>query len=229
VNYLKSAGKYGSTPKIGALIFFKDSDGDPCHIGIVYGYDSSTVYTIEGNTSGASGVIDNGGGVCKKSYSRSYSRIHGYGYPDYSVLETTQYTEGWVKDSNGWWYRYKDGTYPSSCWKKINNVWYYFDKEGYAVANQWIATDGNAYYLDNNCKMVENRTLKVDASGKLVPAGAFYYKLGDVKNTEFRSVLDILVKKGALKGESGTGDDMVINLSEEAVRMFVVQHRLGLF
>lgn len=86
VQYLKAAKRYGSTPQIGSLIFFKDSDGDPCHIGIVYGWDSTTVWTIEGNTSGASGVVANGGGVCKKSYSRSYSRIHGYGYPDYSVL-----------------------------------------------------------------------------------------------------------------------------------------------
>ena len=228
VQYYRAAGKFGSTPQLGAQIFFNDSSGEACHTGIVYGYDSSTVYTIEGNTSGASGVIDNGGGVCKKSYSRSYSRIAGYGYPDWSILEQT-YTEGWVKDSKGWWYRYKDGSYPKSCWKKIDGNWYYFNGDGYAVANQWIVTDGNAYYLDGNCKMVSNKALKLDSSGKLVPAGAFYYKLGDVKSKEFRSVLDILVQKGALKGESGTGDDMVINLSEEAVRMFVIQHRLGLF
>jgi hypothetical protein len=166
--------------------------------------------------------------VCKKAYSRSYSRIYGYGYPNWSVLQE-EYTEGWVHDSKGWWYRYKDGSYPADCWKKIDGVWYYFDAEGYAVSNQWKIDNGNAYYLDGNCKMVTNKALKIDASGKLVPAGAFYYKLGDVTYKEFREVLDILVKKGALKGESGTGDNMVINLSEEAVRMFVIQHRLGLF
>ena len=41
------------------------------------------VYTIEGNTSVASGVIANGGGVCRKKYSLSYNRIYGYGRPEY--------------------------------------------------------------------------------------------------------------------------------------------------
>lgn len=41
------------------------------------------MYTVEGNTSGASGVIANGGGVCTKKYSLSYARIAGYGRPKY--------------------------------------------------------------------------------------------------------------------------------------------------
>ena len=154
----------------------------------------------------------------------TYIKSNGLnGYP------SKQYTEGWQKDANGWWYRYKDGSYPKSCWKKIDGAWYYFNGEGYAVANQWITYDNNAYYLGSDCKMVTDRTVKIDGSGKLVPAGAFYNKLGDVTSKEFRSVLDLLVQKGALNGEGGTGDDMVINLSEEAVRMFVIQHRLGVF
>lgn len=228
VNYYKAAGKFGSTPQLGAQIFFNDSSGEACHTGLVYGYDSTTVWTIEGNTSGASGVIDNGGGVCKKSYSRNYSRIAGYGYPNWSILEQT-YTEGWVKDETGWWYRYKDGTYPKSCWKKIDNEWYYFNAEGYAVANQWITTDNNAYYLDANCKMVTNRTVKIDSSGKLVPAGAFYVKMKDVTYKPYREALDAAVKAKILVGESGSGDDMVINLTEEAVRVFVYLHRAGVF
>lgn len=42
---------------------------------------ATQVITVEGNTSGASGVISNGGGVCKKTYSRSYANIVGYGRP----------------------------------------------------------------------------------------------------------------------------------------------------
>lgn len=42
------------------------------------------MYTIEGNTSGASGVVANGGMVCKKSYARNYSQIAGYGRPAYN-------------------------------------------------------------------------------------------------------------------------------------------------
>ena len=86
VKYYKQINKYTtSNPKPGYQIFFKDSDGDPCHTGIVYKVDKSYVYTIEGNTSGASGVIANGGGVAKKKYSLKYSRIHGYGIIEYDA------------------------------------------------------------------------------------------------------------------------------------------------
>ena len=40
-------------------------------------------------------VISNGGGVFQRKYSRSNSKIYGYGYPNWSVLES--YTEGWQK------------------------------------------------------------------------------------------------------------------------------------
>lgn len=71
-------------PMAGDQIFFKNSTRI-CHTGLVYKVDESKVYTIEGNTSGASGVIANGGGVCKKSYPLGYARIAGYGRPDYDV------------------------------------------------------------------------------------------------------------------------------------------------
>lgn len=80
--YYKNKGQFHKTPKVGDQIFFA-SGGDPNHTGIVYNVDSSKVYTIEGNTSGASGVVANGGGVCRKSYSLNYSRIYGYGRPAY--------------------------------------------------------------------------------------------------------------------------------------------------
>ena len=68
------------TPLPGDQIFFKNSSGI-CHTGLVLRVTSSTVYTIEGNTSSASGVIANGGCTRQKSYSRSYWNIAGYGRP----------------------------------------------------------------------------------------------------------------------------------------------------
>ena len=68
------------TPLPGDQIFFKNSSGI-CHTGLVLRVTSSTVYTIEGNTSSASGVIANGGCTRQKSYSRSYANIAGYGRP----------------------------------------------------------------------------------------------------------------------------------------------------
>lgn len=81
-DYFQAAGRFFSSPKVGDQIFFGNDD-DEYHTGIVYAVDGSRVYTIEGNTSGASGVVDNGGGVFKKSYYRSDSNISGYGRPRY--------------------------------------------------------------------------------------------------------------------------------------------------
>lgn len=84
------AGQYDKTPKVGSCIFFSGTrHAGANHIGIVVKVTDSKVYTIEGNTSGASGVIDNGGGVANKSYSRSYSRIMGYGHPNFDIGGTT--------------------------------------------------------------------------------------------------------------------------------------------
>ena len=75
------------TPKRGDVIyFFNSSKGRIGHVGIVYKVTSSKVYTIEGNTSGASTLVTNGGGVKKKSYSLTSTYIDGYGSVDYSVI-----------------------------------------------------------------------------------------------------------------------------------------------
>lgn len=81
--YFKNINQwYASNPIVGDIIFFKNTTRI-CHTGLVYKVDSTKVYTIEGNTSGANGLIANGGGVCKKSYSKSYRNIAGYGRPKY--------------------------------------------------------------------------------------------------------------------------------------------------
>lgn len=83
----KNKGAWGKTPKIGAQIFFTNGKRI-CHTGLVYDFDGKYVYTIEGNTSGASGVVANGGGVCKKKYLLTNSKIAGYGYPKYDEEPT---------------------------------------------------------------------------------------------------------------------------------------------
>ena len=84
--YYRNAGRFYSSPKVGDQIFF-GSKGKENHTGIVYKVDASKVYTIEGNTSGDAGVVANGGGVFKKSYSLKYYKIVGYGRPKYDVVE----------------------------------------------------------------------------------------------------------------------------------------------
>lgn len=88
--YFKNKGQLYSTPKVGDQIFFGSKSTGTCtHTGIVYKVDARYVYTVEGNTSGNSGVVANGGGVFKKSYRLDYSGIYGYGRPNYDA-ETTE-------------------------------------------------------------------------------------------------------------------------------------------
>lgn len=74
--------------KPGDIIFFSGTRHSGAnHIGLIYEVKDGKVYTIEGNTSGASGVVDNGGGVAKKSYKTTDTKVIGYGRPDYSLVD----------------------------------------------------------------------------------------------------------------------------------------------
>ncbi len=83
MNYYKGIGQFFSSPKVGDQIIFKNSKGVGYHTGIVIYVGETTVTTIEGNTSNGSGVVDNGGMVCQKSYNLGSSSIAGYGRPKY--------------------------------------------------------------------------------------------------------------------------------------------------
>lgn len=52
----------------------------------------------------------------------------------------------WYKNSQGWWYRNPDGTYPANCWAEINNNWYNFNADGY-MRTGWYIVGSNRYYL----------------------------------------------------------------------------------
>lgn len=89
--YYKNNGRLFDKPEKGDQIFFWNSGKSRVsHTGIVYKVDATKVYTVEGNTSGASGVVANGGGVKKKSYALNYNRIAGYGRPDWSKVANVE-------------------------------------------------------------------------------------------------------------------------------------------
>ena len=87
-NYYKQKGQFHtSSPQPGDQIFFtKDGGKSFYHTGIVEKVAGGRVYTIEGNTSSAAGVVENGGCVRDKSYALTYSKIGGYGRPDFSIV-----------------------------------------------------------------------------------------------------------------------------------------------
>lgn len=161
-NFIK-AGRYDKTPKVGDVIFFSGTRHNGAnHIGYVYKVSGNTVYTIEGNTSGGSSVVDNGGGVAKKNYSTSYSRILGYGKPKYDLgtstkKETTKskktYTGAFpTLPSRGYFKKGDKGTQVKNLQKFLN--WY----GGYK-----LTVDGdfgsNTYAAVRNFQSKENLTV----------------------------------------------------------------------
>lgn len=59
----------------------------------------------------------------------------------------------WRHDSNGWWYRNNDGSYPANTWKLIDGKWYFFNASGYMTTG-WQYINGNWYYMSQSGDML---------------------------------------------------------------------------
>lgn len=83
--HAKAKGTWHSTPKLGALVIFRNG----AHIGRVIAINVNTIRTNEGNTSsgGLNNVESNGGCVAEKSYTIGNSQIDGYVWIDYGTQE----------------------------------------------------------------------------------------------------------------------------------------------
>lgn len=92
-------------PFIGDQVFFT-RNGKPSgcyHTGLVYKVDKEYFYAIEGNTSKASTVVSNGGGVAKKKYLISkYKGKTLFGRPKYDFVQKSVF-EVAKEVINGYW------------------------------------------------------------------------------------------------------------------------------
>lgn len=78
--YYKQAGRWSTTPQIGAQIFFSYRPGDVSHTGLVESFTSTTVTTIEGNSNDR---------VVRRTYNINNGNIYGYGLPRYGEVNST--------------------------------------------------------------------------------------------------------------------------------------------
>lgn len=142
----RDAGRFYSSPKVGDQIYF-GTKGNEYHTGIVYKVDSSRVYTIEGNTSGASDVIPNGGGVFRKSYPLNHAKIAGYGRPRYAEEKPEKKPE--ELDVDGLWGKDTTTRLQQIFGTTVDGV----------VSNQW------ACYRDSNPGLVSGFDWKANPNG----------------------------------------------------------------
>jgi hypothetical protein len=78
-----------ANPKRGDIVIFYRK-GTFTHTGIVTSVDGDHFETVEGNTSGGSSIIANGGGVCKKSYYNSNLPGTKFCRPDYDIITESE-------------------------------------------------------------------------------------------------------------------------------------------
>jgi hypothetical protein len=177
VNQFKKVGRWYTKPEPGDVIFFTNGTR-AYHTGIVIEITNTKVKAIEGNTSGASGVIENGGGVCQKSYALTYDRIMGYGRPDWSIVQAKVKKSGWKEEDGGWrFYNGDTGLCIRNDWYEDTekNLWYWFNEAGIMVTNAWYQYNGTWYYLGPDGAMCTSQLVTdsgkfyaVDATGKMI-------------------------------------------------------------
>ena len=85
---MKGLFTLNANPKVGDIVIFW-KNGTFAHTGIVIAVDGDKFTTIEGNTSGASNVVENGGGVCQKNYYNSKLPGTKFCRPNYSSTTVT--------------------------------------------------------------------------------------------------------------------------------------------
>lgn len=81
-----------ANPKRGDIVIF-NRNGTFTHTGIVTSVSGDYFTTVEGNTSGGSTIIANGGAVCKKGYDNSNLPGTKFCTPDYKSIEAGRDTD----------------------------------------------------------------------------------------------------------------------------------------
>lgn len=100
--------RYANPKKGDIVIFYRN--GTFAHTGIVTKVSGDRFWTIEGNTSGASGIVANGGGVCEKSYYNSQLPGTKFCRPDYSIVTNITPDNGSGDHTTGGHYMFEPKT-----------------------------------------------------------------------------------------------------------------------
>ncbi len=135
----------------------------------------------------------------------------------YDVEHGLDFKEGWQKNSKGWWYQNKDGSYPTDKWQLVKDEWFFFNSEGYCLINQWIKRDGKWYWLDyrgsmaTGWKKINNEWFYFKKDGSMATGWVKYYDKWYYLNTNNGFMESNAFVKGA-KGwyyvkEDGTLDE----------------------
>lgn len=124
-----------ANPQVGDIvIFWSSKKKEFVHTGLVIKVQGDQFWTIEGNTSGASGIVANGGGVCQKSYYNSQLPGTKFCRPDYSIvtsIKSASITNVSTVTTTKNWIEYGDkGNDVTILQTKLNKVGYKLEVDG---------------------------------------------------------------------------------------------------
>lgn len=145
---------------------------------------------------------------------------------DESLLgeSTKKYTIGWHLDKTGWWYADTTSSYYQNRWAKIKGKWYFFNEEGYMESSVWKLSGGDSYYLGSDGAMVTGQLVGLGSDGRLCPMEPYYHLISELPSY-YREKIDQLIADGKLAGKGGEGENLVLDLSESAVRVLIILNR----
>ena len=90
--------------------------------------------------------------------------------------------------------------------------------------NEWKMDSTGTYYLGADGKMQSNMIVGLGADGKLQPIEKYYHLISEL-SPFYREEINKLIVSGKLKGKSGEGDNLVLDLPESAVRVLIILNR----
>ena len=95
----------------------------------------------------------------------------------------------------------------------------------------WLLDDENLKRLAaaEAAVLAEHYGLKKTADEPQRAETVCYHLLSDVPQGDYRTVLDKLIAADILRGRSGTGEERVLDLTEDSVRLLVLLDRAGAF
>lgn len=142
-----------ANPKVGDIVIFK-RNGEFVHTGIVTLVSGDYFETVEGNTSGGSTIIDNGGGVCKKSYYNSKLPGTKFITPDWSIVESANIPVKEYTEANDiiWELNHRGIISNSDLWvrkaKEDSNVYWFCRKLCHYVRTKTTSETATSMYDD---------------------------------------------------------------------------------
>ena len=93
------------------------------------------------------------------------------------------------------------------------------------LENTWkVEANGDAYYLGPDGAMAINGIVGVGSDGRLQPLESFYHLISELPDY-YRAEIDPLIAPGKLRGRSGEGENLVLDLSESALRTLIIVNR----